>query len=109
MKINSDRIRNYLKNFDFKTVFIEELGWDHHAASLEIIVDSKNYHLISVAQKRDFVAFILKMDSSSEVESISSSFPDYAIRRKIERQVAKSAHEHLIIYVDSQSTFQIWQ
>ena len=58
MRINTDKIRKYLRNFDFKTLFIEELGWDHHASSIELMIDSKNYHLISVAQKRDFVAFI---------------------------------------------------
>ena len=30
-------------------------------------------------------------------------------RRKIERQVARSVHEHLIIYTDRSNTTQIWQ
>jgi hypothetical protein len=35
--------------------------------------------------------------------------PDYAQRRKIEHQVAKAAHEHLIIFTDPGNTTQIWQ
>jgi hypothetical protein len=35
--------------------------------------------------------------------------PDYATRRKIEKQVTKSAYEHLIIFVDEAKTTQIWQ
>ena len=35
--------------------------------------------------------------------------PDYATRRKIQREVAKSVHEHLIIYTDAEQTTQIWQ
>jgi len=35
--------------------------------------------------------------------------PDYTLRRKIERQTAKSAHEHLIIFTDSAKTTQVWQ
>ncbi len=35
--------------------------------------------------------------------------PDYSTRRKIERQVAKSVFEHLLIYIDGAKTTQIWQ
>jgi len=35
--------------------------------------------------------------------------PDYSIRRKIERQVTKSHHEHLIIYLNADKTRQVWQ
>jgi len=35
--------------------------------------------------------------------------PDYSIRRKIERQVTKSHHEHLIIYLNENGTRQVWQ
>ena len=35
--------------------------------------------------------------------------PDYATRRKIHKQVAKSVHEHFIIYTDAEKTTQIWQ
>ena len=34
--------------------------------------------------------------------------PDHSLRRKIEHQVAKSAHEHLIVFTDAKTT-QIWQ
>jgi hypothetical protein len=35
--------------------------------------------------------------------------PDHATRRKIEKQVTKSAYEHLLIFVDGAKTTQIWQ
>jgi hypothetical protein len=35
--------------------------------------------------------------------------PEYAQRRMIEHQVAKSAHEHFIIFTDAAKTTQIWQ
>ena len=37
------------------------------------------------------------------------TIPDYATRRKIQREIAKSVHEHLIIYTDTDKTTQIWQ
>jgi hypothetical protein len=36
-------------------------------------------------------------------------FPDYATRRKVERQVAKFVREHLIIYIDKAGAVQTWQ
>ena len=35
--------------------------------------------------------------------------PNHAARSKIQRRVAKSVHEHLIIYTDAEKTTQIWQ
>jgi hypothetical protein len=35
--------------------------------------------------------------------------PNYPLRRKIEHQVAKSAHEHLLIFTDAAKKTQIWQ
>jgi hypothetical protein len=41
--------------------------------------------------------------------SSDRTLPDYTQRRKIEHQVAKSAHEHLIIFTDATKATQIWQ
>jgi hypothetical protein len=57
---------------------------------------------MAVAQKRGMVVYVC--DSP-----VNGSTPDYATRRKIERQVSKSVLEHLIIYVDKDKTNQIWQ
>ena len=35
--------------------------------------------------------------------------PDYTTRSKIEREVTKSVHEHLIIFTNHEKTTQIWQ
>jgi hypothetical protein len=96
------KTRQCLKEFDLHTLFIEEMGWDHHISSLEVFVDGFAHTLKAVAQKRGMVVFVcLPMDGGP--------IPDYPTRRKIERQVAKSVHEHLIIYTDKDNKFQIWQ
>ena len=100
--LNIARTRDILRQFDFKTLFIEELGWDLHKASLDIAVDSKIFTLTAIAQKRGMVAYRC---SSIEGQSI----PDYQTRRRIETQTAKSTHEHLIIYTNTGNTIQIWQ
>ncbi|MBI3989587.1 MAG: SAM-dependent methyltransferase, partial [candidate division NC10 bacterium] len=102
MLLDVPRMRRCLKDFDFTTLFVEELGWDRHAARLEVFVDGLTFILSVIAQKRGMVAFTCAPLSDGRI-------PDYPTRRKIERQVAKSVHEHLIIYTDAAQTTQIWQ
>ena len=102
MPLDVNRTRQYLKDFNFKSLFVEELGWDHHTSRLEVSVDGQSYLLTSIAQKRGMVAFTC---SSSDENLI----PSYPVRRKIESHVAKSIHEHLIIYTDKTKTIQVWQ
>ena len=93
-------LKQYLKDFNFKLLFIKELGWDRHEASLDVTVEGKSYQLTGVAHKRGMVALTF---------TATSSLPNYPLRRKIERKVTKSAHEHIIIFTDKEKTLQIWQ
>jgi hypothetical protein len=100
--IDVARARQLLKDFDFKRLFIEELGWEKHASPLDVIVEGRSYRLSAVAHKRGFAAYVCEPGADARI-------PDYATRRKIDRQVAKSAHEHLIVYVDAEKSSQVWQ
>ena len=103
MALDSTRTRQYLKDFDFKALFIEELGWDRHTAHQDISVDGQAVSLTAVAEKRGMVAFLCSSLQDGRI-------PDYPTRRKIEGQVAKSVHEHLIIYTDGdRKANQVWQ
>ena len=96
-------VRRKLKDFQFESLFIEDLGWDHHRAEpLEITVDGGTFKLKAVAQKRGMVAFLC--DSAGP-----DGMPDYPVRRKIERQVTRAAHEHIVIFLDSARSLQVWQ
>src|SRR5207244_1734971 len=69
-------------------------------ATLSILIDNRTFELSAVAEKRGMAAFVCECDGA---------LPDYNVRRKIERQVAKSAHEHFVIFIDTAKTRQIWQ
>ncbi len=102
MVLNVPRIRALLQNFDFKSLFREELGWDSHTDTLNVSVDEQTFALTAIAQKRGLVVLLY-------CPSDSRDLPDYSTRRKIERQVAKSVFEHLLIYTNGDKTTQIWQ
>jgi hypothetical protein len=102
MPLNVARVRQCLQNFDFRTLFVQELGWDKHPAGLTVAVDGATYSLQPIAEKRGFQVFACPSPDGG-------TFPDHPTRSKIERQVAKSAHEHIIIYTDLAKTAQKWQ
>jgi hypothetical protein len=100
--LDTTRIREHLKAFDFSKLFIEELGWDRHASRLEVPVDGQVFTLTAVAQKRGMVVYLC--DPTTDGPTL-----DYGTRRKVDRQVSKSVLEHLIVYVDKEKTAQVWQ
>ena len=101
--LNERNTRQYLKEAEFENLFIEELGWDRHTQTLSIIIDETEYHLTAIAEKRGMIVF------ECPATGTDGRIPDYATRRKIQKQVAKSAHEHFIIYTDTDKTTDIYQ
>ncbi|NQT47402.1 MAG: SAM-dependent methyltransferase, partial [Chloroflexi bacterium] len=101
MALDVVQTRECLRAFDLERLFIEQLGWDHHSARLPVTVDELEFELSAIAQKRGMVAFACRTSEGR--------VPDYPTRRKIERRVAKTVHEHLVVYADSDKTTQVWQ
>ena len=102
MELNADRLRQLIRGFDFRRLFLEELGWDSHLAALEIRVDGRPLSLTAVAQKRGMVVYRFSTPAGEPI-------PEYPVRRKIEKQAARHAHEHIIIFTDPENSTQIWQ
>lgn len=102
MPMNTARARELVQNFDFRALFVEELGWDRHNAPLEIVALSSPITLSALAQKRGMVAYYCPTPKGQPL-------PDYAQRRRIKHQVARAVHEHLIVFTDSAKATQVWQ
>ncbi len=96
-------VQQYLRAFDFKALFIEELGWNNlREAPLAISVDGGSYMLRPLVEKRGFKVYVCSPDMNGQV-------PDSATMRKIEREVTRHAYEHIIIYADAAHQSQTWQ
>src|SRR5579875_2733093 len=105
MAVASDRqrIQHSLAAFDFKTLFVEELGWDIlREAPLAIVIDGQTYTLRPLVEKRGFKVYLCSPDAQGHI-------PASGIMRQIERDVTTHAYEHLIIYTDAARTQQAWQ
>src|SRR3990172_14816 len=102
MQFNVSRIRQCLKEFNLHPIFTEELGWEHYTSNLNVNIDNQGFTLTAISQKRGMVTFNCTPPGNGHI-------PDYALRRKIEQRVAKSVHEHIIVYTDREKTRQVWQ
>ncbi len=99
--LNRDAIRQLLEAFDLRTLFIEELGWDYGGADTTATVADKTFRLEAIAQKRGLVAY--------QCITAGRAMLDYPTRQKIERQVAKATHEHLIVFAPKNHSTLCWQ
>ena len=103
MPTDTAELRPYLQDFDFPRLFVEGLGWNHHQAEpVGVHVNGRDYSLKPVAEKAGFVVYQC-------ASSVDNNVPQYPVRRKIERVVAKRAFEHLIVFADPGRKAQVWQ
>ena len=99
----TEDLRGYLQDFNLEGLFIEGLGWDHfQARPLQIEVDEIVYRLQPAAEKAGFAVYVCDPDQDG-------SIPTYHAQQKIEHRVAKTAFEHLIVFVDAEQSRQVWQ
>lgn len=99
--IDPEPIRRLLDEHDFVALFREHLGWDRHDHAIDIPVGTHAFRLGAVAEKRNFAVFECTPDARGRV-------PDRASRDAIERVLAKTAHEHLVIFADKDRRHQVW-
>ncbi len=102
MLVHTDGLREKVQAFAFDVLFREELGWDTYKQTLSVVVGETVYALGGRAQKRGFVVLECAPGPDGAV-------PENATRVRIQHQVAKLAHEHIIIYTDTAKTQQVWQ
>jgi hypothetical protein len=102
MPLDTAEARRKLRDFNLQGLFIEDLFWDRPGPSLAIPMEGHIYDLRAIAQKRGVQAFECGSGPDGEI-------PERSLRQKIDREVAKSAHEHLIVFVDHASKRQVWQ
>ena len=103
MQYNHQEIRDYLQVSEFENLFTQALGWDNHSQTLPVVVDETEYVLTAIAEKRGMAVYECQQTETDQ------PIPDYATRRKIQKQVARFSHENFIIYTNADKSTQIWQ
>ncbi len=102
---NAKSVAAHLLSADFKTLFVEELGWDRSRASHAVALDGADYALTAAAEKRGFQALVYQ----GAAGATGNGIPPYAVRKKIEKQIAALVFEHIIVYLSADKSEQVWQ
>lgn len=99
MPLHRQRAQKYLQQFDFESLFIEELGWDGvDRVMLPFEMDGEYFEVVSIAQKRGFTVF----------KCITAEIPARPIRVKLDRQLTDYSKSHLLVFGDEGKTQQEW-
>ncbi len=100
--LNIQKTRDLLQQFDFKGLFIEELGWSQPslrrpAAS---IYNGATFEQRQIADLSGVVVF--------EIIAQDGNIPDAKTRAAIHKDIAKLHHENLLIFLDQKRTQSLW-
>ena len=89
-KLQTERIRDRLKDFDLKGLFIDELGWSQPKVikPIEIMNSEKPWFVKALAEMSGVVAFVV------------DGMPDKFVRLIIHKRITEIAHENLVIFLD---------
>ncbi|MCE9557643.1 MAG: hypothetical protein K8R88_01705 [Armatimonadetes bacterium] len=94
-------VRRCLTEFKFPELFTQHLLWDGFRAKHAFEVNGQFFEIEGVGEKRGLVAFVCR-------PAPNQPFPGSAERKRIEREVEKLHHEHLIVFIDRELSRQVW-
>lgn len=102
MAVAVKNIRDCLKDFDFRRLFIEELGWSRPTSRQVTKIAVKDCPCI-----REEIAQLAGV-SVFEIKTQRGQIPDAKARAAIQKEIASLHHENLLIFVDAQRTQSLW-
>jgi len=101
MTLDAARFHKLLNEIKLEQMF-NELGWDRPSLKPQTITtDGESFALTNIAHKRGVAVFRCSPDSTGKV-------PARPMLLKIEKEAAKLAHEHLLIFADAGETMLTW-
>lgn len=102
MPTNMESLRKRLQDFEFKKLFVEEMGWSNPARKRALTFDVRGepFKQRGIAELSGVAVF--------EIESSDGHIPDAKIRAAVHKAVAKHHHENVLIFVDKARSQSLW-
>lgn len=100
--LNIERTRKALQSFDFKNLFIEELGWSNPTSTKKVYETIKDTAIIrqAIAELSGAVVF--------EIKTPDGTVPDSKQRFAIAKEIQKQHYENVLIFIDKYDNESIW-
>jgi len=96
-----DEFTSHLTCHDFRTLFVERLGWDHASGTIAAEADGLAYRFDIIAHKRGFQVIHCRADRYTLFNRRRL--------RSLQKQILRVAHEHIVIYSCEEPKKQVWQ
>jgi len=96
MTLSTQKMRASLQAFDFKRLFVEELGWNNTTTRIAPTdADGVSYSFMPIAEQGGMIVVTCT--------AADGNIPPSGARQKIDKTVTELAFEHLIIFLDRDS------
>lgn len=102
MSIDMQKVRQKLQEFDFKNLFVDELGWSQPVHLKPTVLEWKGerFEQKQIAQLAGVVVI--------EILSVDGKIPDAKTRAAIHKEISQHHHENLLIFLDKKLTQSLW-
>jgi hypothetical protein len=102
MTIDATRFQHLLNDFQLGRLFVNLLGWENPTLRPQNVeLDGHTFVLTQIAHKRGVSVFQCSPDANGAI-------PSRATLLKLEKEAAKLAYEHLLIFSDAQQSALTW-
>jgi len=102
MTIDAARFQRLLNDFQLGRLFVNLLGWDNPTLKPQTVtLEGHTFTITQVAHKRGVSVFQCSPDGDGAI-------PQRATLLKLEKEAAKLAYEHLLIFADAQQSMMTW-
>lgn len=103
MSLNIENTRKHLQDFDFKTLFIEELGWNN--------AKNKNAFPFQTKEGQFYRKAIAELSGATvyEITNDDGQIPDAKTRDIISKEIQKINFEHILIFIDKKRSQTVWR
>lgn len=102
MALSKKQFIEYLKAADFRTLFIEEMGWNKYSASIAdvptLYVDDKAYNMKTVAHRNGYQVLVCNV----------RELPSNSTCKKLDTKLRKAANDYICIFVVSGTEHHQW-
>ena len=99
--MNVVNLNKQLHEHKFRELFIEELGWDIADNCIEFQVGHRAFSYRVIAHKRGFAVLVGQQHGTL--------LADRYLLRKVQKQIHKFYHEHIVIHYSERPFKQVWQ
>lgn len=102
MALSKRQFIQYLKEADFRTLFIEEMGWNKYNASIADIptfyVEDKSFDIKTIAHRNGFQI----------LQCFVEELPSNSVCKKLDTKLRKAANDYICIFIVSGTEHHEW-